>query len=121
MVRIACGAQHFRDERCLVAGQREACGQYCRQLDADVRQRVVGEHHLQDQRRAAEDHRVAARKGREQRQPAQLHRCQDQAEDQPAEQPERRDLQGQLDALQQIRHAEIVQEQGHRSIHAMRD
>ena len=30
-------------------------------LDADMRQRVVDEHQLQDQRRAAEDHRVGAR------------------------------------------------------------
>ena len=113
------GAQHFRDERRLVAGEREAGGHDGGQLDADMRQRVVGEHHLQDQRRAAEDHRVSPRECGEQPEAAELHPREDQAEEQSADQPEGSDLQGQLNAFEQIRQTEVVKEQRHQSTERM--
>jgi hypothetical protein len=79
-------------------------------------QGVVGEHHLQDQGCAAEDHGISPRDGSERREPAELHPGEDQAKDQSADQPEGSDLQGQLNALKQIRQTEVVKEQRHQSM-----
>jgi hypothetical protein len=108
-------AWHLRDERRLVAGERETCRQHRRQLDADMRQRVIGEHHLQDQRRAAKDHGIGSGDRRQRPEARELQAGEDQSEDQSAAEPEGGHLEGELDALEQIRHAEIVQEQGHQS------
>ncbi|MGY3366218.1 hypothetical protein ACVWZL_003343 [Bradyrhizobium sp. GM2.4] len=104
------GAQHLGDERRLVAGQRKVGGQHRRQLDPDMRQRVVGEHHLQDQRRAAEDHGVGPGDRRQQPEAGELHAGEDQSKDQSAAEPEGSHLEGELDALEQIRHAQVMEE-----------
>ena len=82
------GAQDLRDERRLVGGQRQAGRADRAELDADLRQGVVGEHHLQDQRRAAKDDGVGAGERRQQPEAAELHAGEHQPEHQPAGQPE---------------------------------
>ena len=64
----------------------------------DVRQRVVREHELQDQRRTAKNHRVAARDRGERPHLAQLHAREHQSHDQTARQPEGRDRDRKADA-----------------------
>ena len=59
-------AQHLSDEWRFVAGKRQPGSDNRRQFDAYMRQRIVGEDHLQDQRRAAEDHGVGPSDGRQQ-------------------------------------------------------
>src|SRR5260221_6232151 len=78
-----------------------------------MRQGVVGNHHLQDQRHAAKDHGVPPRQRRQQSEAAELHPGQDQPQDQPAAEPEDGHFERDLDALEQIRQAEIVQKQRH--------
>ena len=108
------GPQDLGDERGLVQRQRQARGGDRRELDPDMRQRVVGEDKLQDERRAAEDDRVGACDRREGPEAAQLHRRQDQPHREPARQPKPRDDQREVDAFEQIRQAEVVEEQVHR-------
>ncbi len=54
------------------------------ELQPDLRQGVIGKHHLQDQRRAAEDDGVAPGECSQHRETAELHRREDHTEDQPA-------------------------------------
>lgn|GEM_PF-4852699 len=53
--------------------------------------------------------------GWEQPEPAQLHPCQDQPEDQPAAKTQSGGLKGHYDALDHVRHAEVVEKQLHGS------
>jgi ABC-type amino acid transport substrate-binding protein len=62
---------------------------------------------------AAENHAVASRNGREHAKAAQLHRRQKHSHYQPADQAEAGHLQGDRDALDQVRQTEIVEEKQH--------
>ncbi len=109
------GAQHFGDEGRFVGRERQAGRADRAELQPDLRQRVVGKHHLQDQRRAAEDDGVAPGECGQQPEPAELHRREDQTEHQSADQTEGRHREGEPDARDQVRQTEIVKEQRHQS------
>ena len=80
-----------------------------------MRQGIVGEHHLEDQRGAAKDHGVAARKRSRQPKPTELHPGENEAEDQSAAEPKGSNLERQFNALKQVRQTEVVQEQRHQT------
>src|ERR1700761_5680454 len=78
-----------------------------------MRQCIVREHQLQDQRCAAKDHRITAREKSERPDSAQLHAGEHQPHDEPSGKPKECDCDREADALEQIRQREIVQEQVH--------
>ena len=93
------GAQDLGDERALVGGQRQAGRGDRAEPQADMRQGVIGEDELQDQRGAAEDDGVGAGEGRQQTETAELHARQHQPHPEPTEQTQARDFKGEDDAL----------------------
>ena len=110
------GAQDFGDEGSLVGGEREAGGADRRELYPDMRQRIVDEHQLQDERRPPEDHRVGAGEPGEQPEAAQLHARQNQSHQQPAAEPQTRHGERKADALEKVRQRKIMDKQCHQFV-----
>ena len=74
---------------------------------------LPNEDQLQDQRRAAKDHRVEAGDGGQRPEPAELHGRQDQSHAEAAQQAKAGHGERETDALEQIRQADVVDEQVH--------
>ena len=107
------GAEDFGDKRRFIGGKRETRGAECAQSQPDMREGVISEDELEDQRRTTEDHRIGARQSGEEAGAGELHAGENDARQQAACQPQDGRFNRDRNSLEQIRQAQIVKEEIH--------